>query len=493
MEDVREQFDAYVVCSTLNQVVNYIPYKYFDINKNDIYFITIGNKEEYKKLAEKERTFSANRRFNNYEWDKNLKEVIGIKKKNTCNTLFIPEENIYSMEEIRNSIEKYLEEHINKKKGCSQILWNITGGQRSLSLVIKEIYENRKNENHHDKIIYLEGNTNHIIMYNYVKDKNINRCYYQYKFKKYGLHDGDFDMKTILALAGFKDIRDKEYINYLKSNEELEQKIFSKLYKEIKSNNKLRDEFVSLNKKNKPFFTQREKVVSEKVPKKKNDEENTKERSKARRDFLRDFLKNTIKEIKAEEYNEIFKFIDEFKNEKEQVIEYLVENFGSDGFVFGRIFEYICLYGIKQEIEEMDNEKSYFVDLSLSRRIGFSEEERYSNEVDEIDILLLSASGQIISFECKSGGMDGNNAKSHNYTTYALAGVYGMPRLLAPLTEKEIYKEDEDLSREREDLLKESFSAINMAKKANMKVWGIDQIEEELKEIVNMANVNEGR
>lgn len=489
MADAKEQFDAYVICSTLNQVVNYIPYKFFDINKDDIYFITIGDKNEYKKLAEEEITFSANRRFNNYEWDKNLKEVIGLEKGNTTNTLFISEENIYNMKEIKKLIEKFLAECIEKNR--SKVLWNITGGQRSISLVIKEIYEKRKKEKYDDKIMYLEGNTNQMIVYNYVEDETTDKWNYEYQSTKYELSLKDINIKTALALAGFKDYKDNKYINYLEQEEEInfEQKIFTKLYEEIRSNFDLRDELVSLNKKKKLFFTKREEFVDKKAPKKKNDEENKKERSEARKEFFQKFLN---KEIETEDkYNELFKFVEDFKDEKGQVIDYLVKNFGADVSVFGRIFEYICLYGIKKEIQKINNDKnnSFFIDLSLSRKVGFFEDKRYSSDVDEIDIILLSASGQIISFECKSGGMDGNNAKSHNYTTYALAGVYGMPILLIPLAKEEILKESK-MSDERKNLLKESFNAISSAKKANVKVWGIDQIDVKLQEIVDMANVN---
>ena len=70
---------------------------------------------------------------------------------------------------------------------------------------------------------------------------------------------------------------------------------------------------------------------------------------------------------------------------------------------------------------------------------------------DEIDIALLTNTGRIINFECKSGSLKGDNAKSHNFTTYSLSGVFGAPIFLTPLTHK-----GEKLEKELDKKLKSS-------------------------------------
>ena len=72
--------------------------------------------------------------------------------------------------------------------------------------------------------------------------------------------------------------------------------------------------------------------------------------------------------------------------------------------------------------------------------------------------------------------MDGDVAKSTKYSTYAVSGVYGLPVLITPLTKSEIA----NLGSLNEEYYKAIKSSVNAAKRANLEVWGIDEIKDKL-------------
>ncbi|MBD3840093.1 MAG: hypothetical protein IE878_06900, partial [Epsilonproteobacteria bacterium] len=114
-------------------------------------------------------------------------------------------------------------------------------------------------------------------------------------------------------------------------------------------------------------------------------------------------------------------------------------------------------------------------------------------EIDEFDIALLTKNGKFMIFECKSGGMKGDVAKSTKYSTYAVSGVYGKPILITPLLEDEIiairkksHLSDNAFEYLKGDLYKTIRQAINSAVRANLDVWGLDNIKENLEKYIEL-------
>jgi len=109
---------------------------------------------------------------------------------------------------------------------------------------------------------------------------------------------------------------------------------------------------------------------------------------------------------------------------------------------------------------------------------------------------LLTKNGKFMIFECKSGGMDGDVAKSTKYSTYAVSGVYGLPILITPLLGDEIkaIRKKSTLSEDYSDdykylhneLYKNIRQAINSAIRAGLEVWGLDDIEKNLKKYIEL-------
>jgi hypothetical protein len=154
---------------------------------------------------------------------------------------------------------------------------------------------------------------------------------------------------------------------------------------------------------------------------------------------------------------------------------FILEKHKSKEYPFGYILEDVVVAVLKNEFEGEIAEVAHsikleFNDSDLNEDVG-------GKILDEFDILLLTKTGQLYNFECKSGGMSGDVAKSTKYSTYAISGVYGKPILITPLTKNEI-----DGYRKLPDDFKYIKSAIRSAKRATLKVWGIDNIVTEIKE-----------
>lgn len=140
----------------------------------------------------------------------------------------------------------------------------------------------------------------------------------------------------------------------------------------------------------------------------------------------------------------------------------------------GYIFEKIVGYNIWKKIKK--NPK--ITSMALSQKIEFSEDTTDNNLgiIDELDIVLLTNTGKIINIECKSGGMTGDNAKSHHFTSYALSGIFGTPIFASPLYENGEYKFKETV-----DKLENAFSA---AEKAKLKTVRVDSLEKDITTII---------
>ena len=78
--------------------------------------------------------------------------------------------------------------------------------------------------------------------------------------------------------------------------------------------------------------------------------------------------------------------------------------------------------------------------------------------------------------------MKGDNAKSHNYTTYRLSGVFGMPIFVSPLFDKEVSDEGEYDNKIQLKTQKEAYMA---ATSAELTCIAIDKIDEEVKKLIN--------
>ncbi|MFC0904289.1 hypothetical protein ACFHWD_06260 [Clostridium sp. MT-14] len=484
LRDIWENIDIYAICSTLNQIVNYIPIKVVrsqNYNK-PVKILNITVKSE----SEKDSVF---KRFDNKEWDKNLFDVL---KKRESNI-------IYSDEDERNVIEierkevKYIKDELCKKiisknkddglkfldgicnymNGISsenKILWNITGGQRSTVFAIQEFI--KKNQRKNDYLLYLEGNSNKIV---YGK---LNNSGFQYEIldEKYSIDN--LHIRDVFQLAGFEITnRKNELINFLDDcnknidTKECKQlKLCEKIYKHYRNENDMelgeffRERLLELNKhkdKNGNMICNEEKVEK----------------------FWNELKKKDFK--------------NEFDNEDKNI---LLNMRNDNQNKFGYILEYMSISSIVNTIIQIPEMKNYFIGVYHSinlNRIDKKFKEKDTTQLCEFDIVLLSKSGQVVLFECKSGVMSSDVAKARQYTAYAAGGVYGKPVLITPILQydrkliNKIFKNKSSLDKaDREKIGKYNSTviyALRAAARANLEVWGIDEIGEKLKELYEEA------
>ncbi|SHH53822.1 hypothetical protein [Tepidibacter thalassicus] len=443
-----QNYDAYVICSTLNQVVNYIPLKMLQ-DKG----VKIG-----KIINIKVKSKGSRKQFNSDNWDKNLIEVL--KDNNE-----IDKNEILDNKEFKNNIIlerefdfKEYKDFINSKiESLNKILWNITGGQRSTVVAIQEIVRKRYADGKKDVMIYLEGNTNDIIIGTCGENGEIKYTKYDEKYEI-----KDLTIEKAMKLAGF-DLYGKgnKCINYLNRKYVISEKIdklldkFYDNYKDINSQ-KFRLNMIATNKK---------KGENYGVP------------------VGEEAWKNIIKEY------EFMKCLKEGIFEKEGKKE---EN--KNQYQFGYLLEFIIVKKIKEiineKIREDDKLKGYFIDLKHSLKIRNNYDElKEEKQFCEFDVVLLTKAGQLIIFECKSGGMTGEVAKARHYTSYAVGGVYGTPIVITPLLSIEIEQKDKLDSRkytngeDSKNVCKDIYSAIEAAKKSNIDVWGIDELDTKLEKL----------
>lgn len=381
MDEAKYKDYTYVVISTLNQVVNIIPYKIYGFN--DVYNMTITDSPYFK----------------NEEFNKNL----GLTFKDTLSFTQL------EMNSVSGIVEKL--KGFFPKKENEKIFWNITGGQRPFILAISEFIKDRDD----DVLCYLEGNSSTMT----IIPKDVTKA------KEYSYHQSYVNIEEALQLMGF-EFRNIE----TKEGKDDERNCYLKLYQLYIENQKLREEFIALNKTTKAL--------------------------------CRDFVNNSQFKNDLEKINFCKNTEDDFKNQ----------------YPFGYILEKLAFYQLEKEI------KSKVESIVHSLEIIFSDEDKKKDtdykSTDEFDIAILTKNGKFIIFECKSGRMTGDVAKSTNYSTYAISGVYGKPILITPIMESEI-KDINTLDKETYGKIK---SAIKSAKRATLDVWGIDTIADNIEKYI---------
>lgn len=401
VEDVQEY--AYVMASTLNQMINYIPLKMqWDYKFKYIYNVTLINSLNSKKLKDNEG------------WDKNFCEV---EKTLKITDILIEQADWGNIAKV---IKRFKEILILEKEE-KPLFWNITGGQRPFVMAVFEFTKKRPN----DIIAYMEGNTGKIILMKQDDKKGLVTINANILYNIEGL-----TIETAFKLMGFLSNGTKLNQHH-KDKKDFYLKVF---YPHYTSNKNLQEKLIEFNKN-----------VTEIAPK---DPINR----RANHDMV---IKNIAAICSALLESEMKKYWDCFNTRK----------------AFGYILEEMAAFLILDALEK-HNLVGKVADMQTSTKI--SVEDYGKAAIDEFDILLLTKTGQLINFECKSGDMSGDNAKSNKYSTYAVAGVYGSPILILPALEDDV--------KNKTFICDSIKSAYNSAKRANLTAWCIDEINSKLKE-----------
>ncbi|MCD2348052.1 hypothetical protein [Clostridium guangxiense] len=446
---MEHEVENLVVCSTLNQITNFLiirtckPKKIFNITFND---------DTIKK-------FNINIKSN--KWDDYLKkECKEFKVKASWKDINLSIEDIQNLKKLK---EKLNAQIIKKSQG--EIYWHVTGGQRTIALAISELIKDKSLKREEDRLIYIEGNTEELIV-NDCDGKLLSET-----GSNYGKQDITFE--TTLNLTGFKtkDL-EKSTVKFkqkgklcLDTNEKFieEHEFYQKLYKiiELDANRTIdkKCEIIKFKYDNEDYEGSFRNLLlgSNAIKNTKDTKDNTRERIK--------YVKELFKKVK-EKYKDI-------QGNKYDILE-SHEIYGS--YPAGYIFEKLTAHRIYDIVKN----NSKVIEMKTSLKTYF---EKYDNDddktkngniIDELDVVLLTDTGKVVNFECKSGGMKGDNAKSNKYTTYRLAGVFGMPILLSPLYRCEIQNK-ESLN----DELKKQSQAVREAEAVELNVIAIDEISEE--------------
>jgi hypothetical protein len=399
MAKVNTEGYVYVMISTLNQMVNYIPLKHHKFD--DIVNITV-QKAVY---------------VDNDKWDENLENIL--KKEGLP---FNREDNKH-IKIAQNDIENTLD-LLDTLKDKPKIFWNITGGQRPIILAINQfIQEHKRTE---DYVCYLEGNKSQMVILQ--NNKKVGNDSYNLE---------DLKISTALELMGFDiKVTKTSHRNLIEKYDEVkeEREFYLEFLKKYIKDANLRKNCILLNRES-------EKATAQTA------------------------IKNALKDLT---YSKLDEELDRNK-------------------AFGFILEKLAGY----KILEVANGK--IADMTFGEKINHLREEDKADEyhIDEFDIALLTKNGKFMIFECKSGGMEGDVAKSTKYSTYAVSGVYGKPILITPLLEKEIeeirkesHLKDSSFAYLKDALYTTIQQAINSAIRAGLEVWGIDEIATKIEKYI---------
>lgn len=436
------KFKNLVIFSTLNQITNYLviqkvnPEKIFNITYEESLVKTFGHEISPNK------------------WDDNLKDTLKdselkhLAEKSNFEKIFIGDGIIQNPDKIKEKFEDYFKDiEIDEA-----IYWHITGGQRIYLIPIYEWLKDKKRVN--DVIAYIEGNKERIVEISVNSEKT------DREYGEYGLDNLNF--KTAFKLMGYdsntlnttvlKDGGENKVNEKSRLKDEID--FYTALYKKIVSNTKIRYKVAE--------YEDCCSFMDLLLLSNSNDKFKEKE-NKAK------FLEKVFEKIKSEntddKYLENSPTIDKSSEMKQR-------------YPAGYIFEKIVAYNIWKIIQEKPELNNKITSMALSQKVDFSEDTTDNNLgiIDELDIVLLTKTGKIINIECKSGGMTGDNAKSHHFTSYALSGVFGTPIFASPLYENGEYKVKETV-----DKLEKAFNA---AEKAKLKTIRVDSLEKDITTII---------
>ena len=215
-----------VVLSTENQVVNYVPIKYI-LERNEtanltVYSLVMKSTNEWNKQE---------------KWHENLEEVL--KEKYSEDKCKIEEkkleiENDFCMSNFLAKVTNFLS--FDERK----IVWNITGGQRTMILSVLNFISVNNRED--DIICYFDGNTDEIYLYNYLNIIGKSDEFASIEILN-EIEDFSIEAIDILKLYGFKDIKN-EFLDEEEFTENYEE-----IYEKLCENPEFRKEILSLNKK----------------------------------------------------------------------------------------------------------------------------------------------------------------------------------------------------------------------------------------------------
>jgi hypothetical protein len=369
-----KQDHAYVIASTLNQMVNLIPmvidFKNVKIG-TIIYNITLVD-EAGEKLPE------------NQKWDKNLAACVNklFPGKYSIKDIPIRTNLLLNAKELGEEITNQLTNETNP------LFWNITGGQRHYLFSVNQVINKRES-----KVFYLDGNYGKIY---WIHGHNI--------MDNYSINSKDINILQALQLMGF----DMSGYNSGPSDESSKG---LELWQRYKTDEDLRKTLISSNKGSKDL--------------------------------------SAVYAVLGDDAN-LIDFVQKYKDKS---------------YPFGYLLEEMVVNTLSRTLEKE------ILEIAHSTKLRHESSPKI---IDEFDILLLTKTGQLINFECKSGFMDGDVAKSTRYSTYAIGGVYGLPILITPLTQIQCDK-FESLP---DDVYHSIKASIRAAKRAQLDVWGIDKITE---------------
>lgn len=399
---------TYCMISTLNQMVNYLPMLLFDFQQPKMYLTLKGAPNE--------------------AFDKCLFDTCKKLKNEEKGTRFdIPS----SKEELGdiNNID-VVKEAIAKTAKGKKVLWNITGGQRPVMLAIFELL--KESERRDDIVMYLEGNKAQLVWMKVEGQKLVPIPDATHSLGKYKV-EHNLQWLTIpiaLRLMGIKEFA--EYTPYDGNYSDHQTRLA--LVDKYKQDETLRKKLLALNRENGGKDADGNVFNGKDILKEKNED-------------------------KAKSY---FSFLT-----KEELS--LVAKYESKTYPFGHLLEE--MYAATIYKASKDNIVEMAVNLKLRPEREAQHKEGNNKQTDEIDIILLTKTGQLVVFEVKSGGMSGDVAKSTKYTTYAIAGVYGKPILLTALLNAQLSKASE-LSKVWP--YETSAAAIRAANRAQLPIIALD-------------------
>lgn len=419
----QEKCDVYVMCSTLNQIVNYLPLE------------NLKNRES-KSLEIINLTYEdgENKRFLNKMWDENFSTVYNDRYEERpwidSDDIKLPRR--FKCENYIREIDKCIDDRKNKN-----FIWNVTGGQRNILFTALKYIEDNADTSSNHTVMYLEGNTQKITVGYYDRNEwKFGAVNNSYRSDTIDLHNlfrlAGYESKISNAVSMNKDKNEEKFLDLLKAY----SNFYSKLYE---VNEEVRKKLIESNKWN-------------------NNEDNS---------------------------NDFFELLDCINCEEKVTvgdIEKIKDSLNNRSiYLFGYFLEYMAAAVIWNAVKEMSKQDAdFFQSLSHSvkvRKHDWKEKEKFC----ELDLVLLLRSGQTVVFECKSGFMSAENAKSREYTAYALGGVYGKPILITPLSKREA------IEGVKSDVYENITKAYSSARRAGLEVFHLDTLKEDLKDLFKDA------